>query len=307
MPWEELEWHGAADFSPDDAATLAHTRSVVDVDRLGPDPKKPLGESEAGSKPELDFPALVRLLSDLIPSPWQAARILRSALTALRSRGITEDQLLASRYRLLETMRAALLASVHAHTERIFCDLLASGGLSFRLEGGGLNWELAEKLTFEVTQPSDREIRYKADGQLIGKSLFEEVWSRHFNRLEEDVALYLDEVNAVRWWHRIAVQEDWHLTGWKKQRVFPDFLVALEETEGQPTRLVVVETKGLHLQNEDTDYKRRLFETLEKHSATGVPVGELTLDDQSGPMRFRLVLDGDWKSQVDAALAGAEA
>ena len=307
VPWEELEWHGAADFSPDDAATLAHTRSVVDVDRLGPDPKKPLGESEAGSKPELDFPALVRLLSDLIPSPWQAARILRSALTALRSRGITEDQLLASRYRLLETMRAALLASVHAHTERIFCELLAGGGLSFRLEGGDLNWELAEKLTFEVTQPPDYEIRHKANGQPVEKSLFEQVWSRHFNSLEKDVALYLDDVAAVRWWHRIAVQEDWHLTGWKKQRVFPDFLVALEETEGQPTRLVVVETKGLHLQNEDTDYKRRLFETLEKHSATGVPVGELTLDDQPGPMRFRLVLDGDWKSQVDAALAGAEA
>jgi type III restriction enzyme len=99
----------------------------------------------------------------------------------------------------------------------------------------------------------------------------------------------------------IAVQADWYLDGWKKKRVFPDFLVSLEESEGKPTRLVVVETKGLHLQNDDTEYKRRLFEVLEQHSGSAVPVGELTLSAQPEPMRFRLVLDGDWKSQVDAA------
>lgn len=84
--------------------------------------------------------------------------------------------------------------------------------------------------------------------------------------------------------------------------MFPDFLVAMEEADGKPSRLVVIETKGLHLQNEDTDYKRRLFETLERHSSTSVSVGELALDLQPDPMRFRLVLEGDWKSQVDAAL-----
>jgi len=67
--------------------------------------------------------------------------------------------------------------------------------------------------------------------------------------------------------------------------------------------LVVVETKGLHLKNDDTEYKRRLFEVLEKHSFDTVPVGELTLEAKPSPMRFRLVLEGDWKSQVDAALA----
>jgi type III restriction enzyme len=303
VPWEELEWRGAATFSPDDATTLAHTRVAVDVDQLGPDPRKPLGVTETGVKPDMDFPALVRLLSDVIPSPWQAARILRTALAALRKRDFTEDQLLASRYRLIETMRADLLAGIHERTEKIFCKLLAEGGLSFRLEGNGLNWELLEKLTFEVTQPPDSPITHKANGKPVEKSLFEQIWSKHFNGLEKDVALYIDDVKAVRWWHRIAVQADWYLDGWKKKRVFPDFLVALEEVNGKPSKLVVVETKGLYLKNEDTDYKRRLFETLERHSTGGVPVGELTLDDQPGPMRFRLVFEGDWKSQVDAALA----
>ena len=305
VPWDELEWRKAAEFSPDDAAELSHTRVAVDVDQLGPDPKKALGESETGGRPELDFPALVRLLVDVIPSPWQAARILRSALATLRARGLTEDQLLASRYRLIETMRADLQASIHAHTERIFCELLANGGLSFRVEGNGLNWKLAESLAFEVTQPPDYQVTHKSNGQPVEKSLFDQNWSRHFNGLEKDVALYIDDVEAVRWWHRIAVQTDWYLDGWKRKRVYPDFLVTLEEADGKPARLVVVETKGLHLQNDDTDYKRRLFDVLERYCGTSVAVGELRLDSKPDPMRFRLVLDGDWKSQVDSALAAA--
>jgi type III restriction enzyme len=302
VPWEDLEWGGAAEFSPTDATALAHTRVAVDVDQLGPDPRKPLGITESSVKPEMDFPALVRLLSDVIPSPWQSARILRNALATLRKREFTDDQLLASRYRLLETMRADLLGTIHEHTERGFCDLLARGQLSFRLEGKGLSWELVEKLVFEVTQPPDYPLDHRSDGQPVEKSLFERVWSRHFNGLEREVALYIDEVDAVRWWHRIAVQSDWYLDGWKKKRVFPDFLVALEEAEGHPSQLVVVETKGLWLKNEDTKYKQKLFEVLERHSVGGVPVGELALDDAPGSMRFRVVFEGDWKSQVDNAL-----
>lgn len=302
VDWEALEWTRAAEFSPDDASSLAHTRVAVDVDQLGPDPKKRLGETEEGTKPDLDFPALTRLLCDVIPNPWQAARILRGALASLRARDFTEDQLLASRYRLIEKMRADLLADIHVQTERIFCDLLADGGLSFRLEGKGLSWELVEKLAFEVPSPPDVPIMHKANGKPVEKSLFEQIWSKHFNSLEKDVALYIDDVKAVRWWHRIAVQADWYLDGWKKKKVFPDFLVALEETNGKPSKLVVVETKGAHLKNEDTDYKRKLFATLERHSDGGVPVGEFLLGDAPGPMRFRLVLEGDWKSQVDAAL-----
>jgi type III restriction enzyme len=303
VPWETLEWTGASSFSPDDAATLAHTHVSVDVNQLGMDPRKPLGATEAGEKPDLDFPALVRLLVDVIPSPWQAARILRAALTDLRARGVSEDQLLASRYRLIEVMRADLLAAIHVHTEKVFCELLATGDLSFRLEGRGLSWEVLDRLAFDVSQPPDYPITHKTDGQPLEKSLFEQVWSRHFNGLEKDVALYIDDVQAVRWWHRIAVQADWYLDGWRKKRVFPDFLVSMEESNGLPNRLVVIETKGLHLQNDDTEYKKRLFGVLETHTTTDVAVGELTMDSIPEPMRFRLVFDGDWKSQVDVALS----
>jgi type III restriction enzyme len=307
VPWEIVKWSGAAAFSPDDEDSISHTRVVIDVDQLGPDPKKALGNKEEGVKPELDFPSLVRLLCDVIPNPWEAARILREALKQLRTKGVTEEQLLASRYRLMEAMKQDLQEYIHTHTEAIFHDLLAKGEISFRLEGKGLNWELAEKLSFDVTTPPDHGIRHKANGKPVEKSLFEEIWSKHFNGLEKDVALYLDDAAAVKWWHRIAVQADWYLDGWRKKKVFPDFLVSLEENEGVPPRLLVLETKGLHLKNDDTDYKQRLFEVLEKNCAGGVPVGELKLEEKTGPMSFRLVFDRDWKSLVDFSLKSPDA
>src|ERR1035441_1832949 len=109
------------------------------------------------------FEPLLLLASWRTSSPEFATMLVATApaLAALRARAFTEDQLLASRYRLIETMRADLLAAIHAHTERIFRELLASGALSFRLEGNGLNWELVEKLAFEVTQPPDYQITHK--------------------------------------------------------------------------------------------------------------------------------------------------
>ncbi len=54
--WEALEWTKAAEFSPGDASSLAHTRVAVDVDQLGPDPKKPLSVAEVGANRTLIFP-----------------------------------------------------------------------------------------------------------------------------------------------------------------------------------------------------------------------------------------------------------
>ena len=68
-------------------------------------------------------------------------------------------------------MRADLLATIHEHTEKIFCDHLAAGDLSFRLEVSPLNWELLDKLTFEITDPPDHRITHKNNGKPVEKSL----------------------------------------------------------------------------------------------------------------------------------------
>jgi len=133
------------------------------------------------------------------------------------------------------------------------------------------------------------------------------------NGLEKDVAWYLDSDKAVRWWHRIAVHQDWHLQGWQRNRVYPDFLACLHEVGDGKVRFTVLETKGLHLKgNDDTAYKQRLFELLTQHSQTALSVGKLKVDAKQGQMpfggkqqqiRFELMLEKDWRERLPASLA----
>ena len=56
------------------------------------------------------------------------------------------------------------------------------------------------------------------------------------------------------------------------------------ETEGKP-RLLVFETKGEHLNNPDTDYKKRVMETLEN----AFNCGEMTVRDGPAKGTFQIL------------------
>ena len=99
------------------------------------------------------------------------------------------------------------------------------------------------------------------------------------------------------------MHQDWHLQGWQRSRVYPDFLACLHDTGGGKVRFTVLETKGLHLQgNEDTAYKARLFELLTEHSKSALSVGELKLGLKQEQMRFELMLENDWQQKLPASL-----
>ena len=251
----------------------------------------------------LNFAALVRLLLEVIPNPWQAARILRETLDALRERNVSEDRLFINRLYLVKAMRDDLRAQVNAAGEREFREMLGRGELSFRLTASGdpeLNWIMPETETLDVA-PDDQVLRRKS-GEDLKRSLFEPVYQKQVNGLEKNVAWYLDDASAVRWWHRIAVSShDWHLQGWQKNKVYPDFLACVEEGANGATRFTVLESKGLHLKgNDDTEYKRRLFELLTAYDQTALPIGELTLGVEPTRMRFELMLESDWQESLSA-------
>lgn len=129
-----------------------HKRTLVRVsvedlaeDFSGALPKAETTEEDAA--PELDLPALVRLLLDVVPNPWQGARIVSETLAELRRRGISEERICTNRLFLAKAMREDLRRQVHQATEAEFRRMLSDGQLSFRLEASGdprLNWELAE-------------------------------------------------------------------------------------------------------------------------------------------------------------------
>tara|TARA_B100001939_G_C16618768_1_gene478308 strand:+ start:211 stop:411 length:201 start_codon:yes stop_codon:yes gene_type:complete len=62
-----------------------------------------------------------------------------------------------------------------------------------------------------------------------------------------------------------------------------------------------LETKGEHLKgNDDTEYKRRLFELLTKHADAAGSVGELEIGDELEPIKFRMVIEGNVAEQLYA-------
>lgn len=108
----------------------------------------------------------------------------------------------------------------------------------------------------------------------------------------------------MKWWHRIAARQDWHLQGWQRARVYPDFLVCVRDAGHGVMRLAVLETKGLHLAGSaDTEYKRRLLELLTEYSASATPVGELKLEYQRQVLRFELLLEDTWRQALARGLA----
>lgn len=306
LDWSKFSYTNRDTYTPDEKNAIERTLVRVSVEDLGnvDDELPKLETFEQGVEPELDFPALVRLLLDVIPNPWQAARILNETLAELRKRKISEDRIFVNRLFLVKAIRDDLKVQVNHATEIEFRRMLTANELSFRLETSNdpkLNWELAETLELDITDDDKKLLR--ESGEPLDKSLFEPVYQKQVNGLEKQVAWHLDGDKAVRWWHRIAVHQDWHLQGWQRSRVYPDFLACLQDNGDGKIRFTVLETKGLHLKgNDDTVYKERLLKLLTEYSATALSAGELKLGLKQQQLRFELMLENNWREKAVLAL-----
>ena len=249
----------------------------------------------------IDVSFLVRQLLDVIPNPWQGMRVLAETLGTMRQRGVSEERLYANRLDLLKAVKVDLRRQVNHAAEALFLEKLASGDIALRLMTSGnseLNWALAKTLEIEVSD-EDRPL-YRRDGDLLEKCLFEKVYQRDFNSLEKETAWYLDSRESVYWWHRIAVnQQSYGLQGWQRQRVYPDLLACLHGTKEGKFRFSVLETKGEHLKgNDDTEYKRKLFDLLTTHAETAIRAGQLELWEETQGMTFTMLMEDTWKEEL---------
>lgn len=306
LDWESLSYLNAENFQLVDdklQRTIARIDYKMSKDNQGElDLADPVHENiEFDPSAGLDISFMVRQLTDVIPNPWQAMRVLTHTLDILRGNGVSEEALFTNRLELLKEMKRDIKQQVAQLSEQIFRSKLDKGDISLRLlasDNEKLNWELAQTLEVNVSE-HDQVLRRK-DGSELEKSLFEKVYQNGLNNLERDTAWYLDKQASVYWWHRIAVnQREYSLQGWQKQKVYPDLLVCVEQPNSGSYRFSVLETKGEHLKgNDDTEYKRRLFELLTEHVKTAVDAGELTLEAASGGMSFRMLMEDSWSQEI---------
>jgi type III restriction enzyme len=188
--------------------------------------------------------------------------------------------------------------------EDLFISQVASERIQFRLRTDKHNWRMPVAMETDLPQQSPQ--LPKPNGNLTEKSLFSPVYAADFNNDEKDFACYLDEYKALVWWHRnVAKAGQYHLQGWRKQKVYPDFIFAVQR-QGKGHKLVCIETKGDQLEgNLDTTYKRKLMKLVSQHYQQGetVKAGELELVGKNGvSVVCDMLLMSEWQTAVHGHL-----
>ena len=290
IEWDAIDTIDLPDSFPDRAARQSATVDVGDA--------LPIfhADRELFIDKTLRIAWFARRLSDVVPNPWQASRIVRQLMDKLRAQGDTDEEIYDRRTYLASELREYVADALDKQGEQLFHRKLKEGAIRFDLETGQPNFRMRE--SYEIPVSGEFSLLAGNDGRPIQISLFEPIYTQQFDSgLERSFARYLDEQKALQWWHRVAVRQkgDYYLRGWKQQRIWPDFVAMAGETEGN-LHVLIFETKGRHLEGDDTDYKRRVLETLQD----AFNCGTMTVRDGPAKGTFRLVFSPD---EFPAALA----
>ncbi|MBI2748203.1 MAG: DEAD/DEAH box helicase family protein [Burkholderiales bacterium] len=250
---------------------------------------------------KLDRARLVRGLLDIVPNAWIVWAVVDAVLTQLLARGLAERAVAASSASLLERLRADLEAERDRLAQAVFEDCMQQGWVEFRLRADATDYALPTEFALELSGKPTPMIR--DDAKLVGKSLFEPALAALTDSgLERDVACYLDSQAALQWWHRNVAKAHYGLQGWKRNKVYPDFVFARVSGAGQST-VVVLETKGLHLAgSDDTQYKQALLQRLtQAYAAPSLfSAGEVELIGDGQGLVCDLVFDTGWQGSLNA-------
>lgn len=301
-----IDWRG---FNPADVASRVPdnaqaAESQLQRIRLSDDGKELfVGETVAANSETLKFdPAhAVRMISDIVLNPFVGREIVAATVSHLRARGFNDAKLGKLASLIVEELRKGLDEARNARAEALFKAEVEAGRVQFRLRLDGRNWRMP--LTVETSEPENaRQLVNRAGGPLE-KSLFSPIYESELNGDERDVAVYLDGEKALTWWHRNVARTQYGIQGWKKSKIYPDFIFAVHN-EGQNTRITVLETKGDQLDNLDTAYKRDALDYLSGHFQwdDATPVGELELVNSGETVEGTLILMSEWRAKLPAYL-----
>jgi len=243
------------------------------------------------------------MVSDLVPNAWLSRELIGSVVDGLHQREFSEEQFGGIAGLLVEELRKWLTEQQSERAEQLFREKVSTGDIQFRLRlDTKLNWSMP--FTTQTAESEDARQVFRNDGPLQ-RSLFSPVYEAEFNTDERDVAVYLDKDKALTWWHRNVARSQYSLQGWRREKIYPDFIFAVQKDSGAK-RIAVLETKGDHLAgNDDTEYKRSVMRLMTEEFSwdTTKPSGTLALtSDGTEEIVCELVLMSDWKAELPRLL-----
>lgn len=242
----------------------------------------------------------VRMISDIVPNAWIAREIVGKVVDGLVVRGFDTAKLGEQAGLIIEELRKWLDSERDRQGETHFRKEVEAGRIQFRLRTDGRNWRMPfETETFE---PEGAEQLVGKNGGALERSLFAPIFKNDFSSQDErDIAVYLDGNQALQWWHRNVARSHFSVQGWRREKIYPDFIFALQYgQEKEHNRLLILEMKGEHLSgNPKTEYVKKVLCVMNEAYSMAPKVGELELVKKTGmTVQCDLVLMPDWKTKL---------
>ena len=303
VPWDEIDVTPLAGLSLIESGRGdMELRAGLDSEPLMEHPAN--GRSAmpaANEEPAIDYLFAASHLLEVMPNPWRGREIARQTFDALLERHSTKK--VSDNYTfILESLRRHLESERDRLSRKVFSDLLESGTMRFLVVAENMRFnQLPAKIDAVPGKQANRE-----DGGQYLLNLFERTNEDELNGLENKVATYLDQQERLFFWYRNRARKDYYVQGWKRGRIYADFIFTLKAdepgTEDEYHQVFVVETKGIHLkQSADTDYKRSVFDICSKHAAKK-DWAEFVPAMRDRVMRFEIVDEDEWQNRLNAML-----
>lgn len=301
LDWTSISVEKLAEQLPDDGSHVVASQmmriSVADGKKGEFFPTADMRKIEEAAR--FDPVYATRMINDIVPNPWIGRKLIGDLIDQLKKRGFDDAKLGGMSSFIIEELRKFLTKERDSLAEQSFLSDVASEYIQFRLRTDTHNWTMPREMETDSLDTSMQLIR--RDGVPSEKSVFAPVYKADFNRDEADFACYLDEQKALQWWHRnVAKAGHYHVQGWRKHKVYPDFIFALSSGENRQ-KIVVIETKGNQFEgNLDTEYKRKLLRLVTDHYEFENSIkGELELVvDSDTTLACDLVLIDEWKIRI---------
>ena len=311
VPWDEVDVSPLFDLPlgrgvPGDV----ELRAGLDDEPLLDDPEAAANRLSASGKGlpqrespggEIDYYFAASHLLDAMPNPWRGHEAARRVFGALLERH-PHERVAGNYVFILEELRKRLETERDRLSRRVFEEMLAAETMRFLVVTDDLKLNrLPRTIDTIMGKQANRE-----DGGQYLLNLFDRTNEDELNGLENKVATYLDRQERLFFWYRNRARKDYYVQGWKRGRIYADFIFTLRPDEadaGDEYRYVfVMETKGVFRDIMDTDYKRSVFDICTEH-ASRKDWAELVPAMRDKVMRFEIVDEDEWEQRLNAMLA----
>jgi type III restriction enzyme len=244
----------------------------------------------------IDFSLMASQLMVTVANPWHAARIIHETLAALKKQGSTDGVIIRDSVFIVGEIKKDAARWMLEKSEVLFREKLAKGEIFLKLLASplqDLNWEMLDTMT---VWKDALETPVHLD-----KNIFTPQYRSNYNGYELNIASYINKSEAVQWWHRLAVKgTEYHVQGWKRDRIYPDFLIKLEADNNGNPHFYFLETKGDHLKgSDDTIYKEQVFDCLNQYARDDItPVGTVQLVTAQQKIDFHLLVQDEANKRI---------